>query len=92
MEQLQINDHYKILKINYPAGKNIDKHFATSDAFIMVLSGKALLIFDEETIELSPTFSYSIPAKKLHLLKIIDDFSAYVVLANDAEIKFIDPS
>ena len=46
MEQLQINDHYKILKINYPAGKNMDKHFATSDAFIIVLSGKALLIFN----------------------------------------------
>ncbi len=91
MEQLQINDHYKILRVQYEAGKNMPRHFASSDAFILVTTGRALLIFNDETVELKPHSPFSIKAKRPHILKVIDDFEAYIVLANDAEIEFSSP-
>lgn len=90
MQQLQINDHYKILHVQFEAGKNMPRHFASSDAFILVTTGKALLIFNDETVELTPQHPFSIAAKRPHMLKIIDDFEAHIVLANNASIEFLD--
>lgn len=40
MKELETNDHYKVLKVELPAGTNMPRHFATSDAFVIVESGK----------------------------------------------------
>lgn len=88
MQQLQINDHYKVVKVEMPAGVNMPQHYATSDAFVMVESGNALLIYKNETCELKQGSSLSIPSHEPHILKVIEDFKAYIVLANDALITY----
>lgn len=89
MKQLQITEYYKVVKVEFAAGHSMPRHVATSDAFLIVESGKALLIFEKETVELSKGVTQPIPANEQHMLKIIDDFKAYIVLANEAKINFI---
>jgi quercetin dioxygenase-like cupin family protein len=89
MKEIETNDHYKILKVELPAGTNMPRHFATSDAFVIVESGNALFICKGETCELKKGSNFSIPARELHILKVIEDFKAYIVLANDALITFV---
>jgi quercetin dioxygenase-like cupin family protein len=86
MKQIESNDHYKILKVEILAGGNMPRHFATSDAFIMVESGNALLVCKGETCELKRGSTVSIPSHEPHLLKVIEDFRAFVVLASNATI------
>ncbi|HEY8784172.1 MAG TPA: cupin domain-containing protein [Mucilaginibacter sp.] len=88
MKEIEANDHYKVLKVELPAGTNMPRHFATSDAYVIVESGKALFICKSETCELKKGSNLSIPAHEPHILKVIEDFKAYIVLANDALITF----
>jgi quercetin dioxygenase-like cupin family protein len=88
MQELQKNDHYKIIGIEISAGTNMPRHFTTSDAYVIVESGNALLIYKSETSELKKGMSLSIPSHEPHLLKVIEDFKAYIVLANDAVITY----
>lgn len=91
MKQLQITDHYKVVKVEFAAGQSMPRHIATSDAFLIVESGKALLIFEKETFELNQGVTQSIPANEEHMLKIIDDFKGYIILANESNINFFKP-
>jgi quercetin dioxygenase-like cupin family protein len=88
MEELQRNDHYKVISIEIPAGTNMPRHFATSDAYVIVESGNALLVYKGETTELRKGSNLSIPSHEPHLFKVIEDFKAYIVLANDAVITY----
>jgi len=88
MKEIEKNDHYKILTVELPAGANMPRHTATSDAYIIVESGNALLIFKGETYELNKGSNMTIPSLEPHLLKVIGDFKAFVVLAKDAVIDF----
>ena len=69
MEELTKNNQYRIIKIELPAGTNMPRHFATSDAFIMVESGSALLIYKGETFELCAGANQSIAAHEEHILE-----------------------
>ncbi|MEO6849124.1 MAG: cupin domain-containing protein [Mucilaginibacter sp.] len=88
MQELQKNDHYKIIAVELSAGTNMPRHVSTSDAYIIVESGNALLIYRGETYELTPGSNMSIPSHEPHILKVIEDFKAYLVLANDAMITY----
>jgi quercetin dioxygenase-like cupin family protein len=88
MVELQTNDHYKVARIELPAGTNMPRNFATSDAYLIVESGNALLIYKGETLELVNGTNFSIPAHEPHILKVISDFKAFIVLANDAKITY----
>lgn len=88
MQELKKNSHYKILQVELPAGTNMPRHYATSDAFIIVQSGSALLILNGETAELVQYSTISIPSHEPHILKVIQDFKALVVMANDATINY----
>jgi len=92
MKQLHITDHYKVVQVNFAAGHSMPRHVATSDAFLIVESGKALLIFEKETVELSQGTTQPIPANEEHMLKIIDDFKGYIVMANESKINFSKPN
>lgn len=89
MKEIETNDHCKVLKVELLAGTNMPRHFATSDAYVIVESGNALFICRGETCELKTGSNLSIPAHEPHILKIIEDFKAYIVLANDALITFV---
>lgn len=88
MEELTKNNQYRIIKIELPAGTNMPRHFATSDAFIMVESGSALLIYKGETFELYAGANQSIAAHEEHILKVVEDFKALLVLGSDAVITY----
>jgi quercetin dioxygenase-like cupin family protein len=77
--------------VEFAAGHSMPGHVATSDAFLIVESGKAFLIFEKETFELSQVSTQSIPAHKERMLKIIDDFKGYTVVANESKINFSKP-
>jgi len=55
-----------------------------------VESGNALLIYSGECQELNKGDNICIPAPEQHIFKIIEDFKAYVVMPNDAQIKYPD--
>jgi len=88
MKIIEKNDHYKIIAVELHAGNNMPRHFSTSDAYIIVEYGNALLIFKDETYELNAGSGMAIPSRQPHLLKVISDFKALVVLAKDAVIDF----
>ncbi|NHA02649.1 cupin domain-containing protein [Mucilaginibacter sp. HC2] len=88
MKELERNDHYQVLEVELPAGTNMPRHFATSDAFVIVESGNALLICKGETSELVKGSTLSIPSYEPHILKVIQDFKAMIVMAGDAVIEY----
>lgn len=88
MKELEKNNHYQILKVDLPAGTHMPRHFATSDAFVVVESGNALLICKNETSELVKGSTLSIPSHEPHILKVIQDFKALIVMAGDAVITY----
>jgi len=88
MKQLEKNHHYQVLKVELPAGTNMPCHFATSEAFVIVESGNALLIYKNEMSELVKGSTLLIPSHEPHILKVIQDFEALVVIAGDAVITY----
>ncbi|GAB2977522.1 hypothetical protein GCM10027049_10850 [Mucilaginibacter puniceus] len=88
MQEIEKNEHYKVVKIEFPAGMNMPRHSATSDAFLIVETGEALLVYKGDTYELASGAYQTIPAFEPHLLKVISDFKAYIILAKDAEINY----
>lgn len=88
MIELVKNNHYKIVKVELPAGTNMPRHFANSDAFVIVEAGSALLIYKGETYELSAGTHLSIISHEEHILKVVEDFKALIVLARDAVITY----
>ena len=88
MQELEKNGCYQILQVELPAGTSMPRHYATSDAFVIVESGNALLICKGETAELVKGSKLSIPSHEPHILKVIQDFKALVVMAGDAVITY----
>ena len=88
MEELIKNDYYKIFKVELPAGTNMPRHFATSDAFVIVEAGSALLIYKGETCELHAGSNLCIASHEEHILKVVEDFKALIVLSKDGVITY----
>ena len=65
------------------------QHQATSDAFIIVQEGSGKIIFSDNEVELQQGSPQLIPANKKHRLQVLDAFTACVILAPDAAIKFL---
>lgn len=89
MHELLKNENYKVVKVEFAAGTNMPRHLATSEAFVIVESGEALLVYKGETNELGPGSTEAIPANEPHLLKVTSDFKAFIILANNAEIHYV---
>lgn len=88
MQELERNDNYKVLRIELSAGTNMPRHFATSEAFVIVESGNALLICKGETSELVKGSTLTIPSHEPHILRVIQDFKAMIVLGSEAVITY----
>ena len=89
MKQLFSNSHYKVLEVSLNNGESMLLHKATSDAFIIVKKGAGKIIFVDREIQLMQGATQLIPANEQHQLTINDDFNACIILASQAEIKFI---
>lgn len=72
--------YHKILKVNIAAGEVMQEHYSTSDAFIIVMNGKARLVFQNKQIDLAADSTFMIPGLKLHSLEVLEDLQAYFIL------------
>ena len=88
MNEVFHNNRYRILNVSIPGGQNMPSHHATSDAFVIVLEGEALLILGDETIELHAGSQQAIPSGQQHILRVVADFKACIVMEAGAEIDF----
>ncbi|MFD2146121.1 hypothetical protein [Mucilaginibacter antarcticus] len=76
------------IDIAYAAGTNMPRHIATSDAYLVIEQGSALLIYADTKQELDPGIVTLIPANEQHMLKVIDDLKGYILLTKEATIKY----
>ena len=88
MEEIHKNAVYKVLQVSLPQGQIMPRHFASSDAFIIVEKGEAILSLPTKTVTLLAGTTFPIPAEEPHTLEILADFRAHVILAADAFIQF----
>lgn len=87
IEQVFSDDNHQILKAELPAGGIMPQHHATSDAFVIIVKGKAELIFDDRKSVLASGSTFLIPGGRSHRLEVNEDFQAYIILAPHAGIE-----
>jgi len=80
----------KVLKAEVAAGKDMPEHYATSEAFVMVVKGEGELHIDGEKRVLQEGSTITIPDGKAHSMHILRDFQAFIVLSGDGEITFVN--
>ena len=90
MNKLFGNSHYKVMNVALKPGESMPLHKTTSDAFIIVKTGLARLIFSDKEVELQQGSTAVIPAHKEHQLQVKDAFNAYIIFAAEGEIKFLN--
>ncbi|GGG27722.1 cupin domain-containing protein [Pontibacter amylolyticus] len=90
MKEIHANASYKVLSVNLAKGEEMPRHYASSDAFLVIREGKAVLKLQEREVELGSGSTLHIPAKEPHSLHVLEDFAATVVLAAGAQINFIN--
>lgn len=87
MQTVLADKNHQVLKVEFPAGSVMPEHHASSDAFIILVKGKATVVFNDSKKDLTAGESFLIPERKKHRLEINEDFMAYVVLGPDAAIE-----
>jgi len=88
MKELLKTSGYKITQIEFAAGTQMPRHSADHDAYLVVETGNALLIFKEEKFELETGSFLKIPANEQHILKVIKDFKAILILGIESSITY----
>jgi quercetin dioxygenase-like cupin family protein len=87
IEKVFAGGRYQVLKAELPAGGVMPEHYATSDAFVIIVKGKAEIIFENGKSEISGGGTFLIPEKRPHRLEIRENFEAYILLASGATIE-----
>ena len=90
MKQLTGNAAYKVLQVSLATGEEMPRHFATSDAFIIVEKGEAVVRFTDQEVVLQAGSTLNIPATKPLELIVKQDFRSHVILAGNSSIQFSD--
>lgn len=90
LSTLGIGKEYKILTVTGVEGSMMPLHLSTREAVIIVIRGKAVLSISNKEIHLKPNHVSIIPAMQSHSILIQEYFEAYVIMADDSEIKFIN--
>jgi|GEM_PF-628140 quercetin dioxygenase-like cupin family protein len=91
IEQIFGDAYRTILKATIPAGTSVPPHCATSDAFLIVSRGTAVLDFQVRQVTLTEGTTFLIPESREHALQVLDDFEAYIVLAGGGKISWKHP-
>lgn len=90
MKEIHANAAYKVLSVTLAKGEEMARHYASSDAFLVIREGKGILKLPEREVELQPGTTLAIPANEPHSMHVLKGLAATVVLSSDAYIKFID--
>jgi quercetin dioxygenase-like cupin family protein len=88
MAPLHLGDHFKVLEVSANAAAEMPLHYCTSEAVINIHEGRAILIIDGEEKEMLPGMCVVLPANKVHSLKVVEAFKAFVTMAREASIQF----
>ena len=88
IENVPSDGNHLILKAEFSAGKAMPEHYATCDAFVIMTKGKIVITIEGQKNEVSTGEIFKIPANKTHILEVIDDFKAYIIMKPDGEIKY----
>ena len=78
----------KVFEVSGKTGMVMPQHHSTLEAVVTIKSGKANLIFKDSEFLLQTGTSFLIPAGKSHVLEILEDLQAVVVMLVDSELKF----
>lgn len=89
IEKIFADEYHQVIKAELPAGSLMAEHYATSEAFVIIVKGKATLIFKDGKYEIEGGNTFLVPARKLHKLEIHEFFLAYIILAPKASIESI---
>lgn len=90
MKEIHANTAYKILSIALAKGEKMPEHYASSDAVLILEKGKVKLHLPERDVMLAQGDTFHITASAPHSLQVLEDFSAFVVLAAGAQVRFTD--
>ncbi|GAA4423503.1 hypothetical protein GCM10023188_02390 [Pontibacter saemangeumensis] len=90
MKEIYANATFKVLKVTLAGGEEMPRHYASSDAFLIPEKGKARLQLPDREVVLEQGATFHVLDSEPHSLQVLEDFSAFVVLAAGAEIKFTD--
>ena len=88
MKEIHTNATFKVLKVTLARGEEMPRHYASSDAFLIPEKGKARLQLADREVVLEQGGTCHIPDSEPHTLRVLEDFSAFVVMAAGAEIEF----
>jgi len=89
IDKIYSDAFHQVLKAQIPAGGSMPEHYATSDAFVIIVSGEARIVFKDRDCTLRAGNTFLIPGNKQHNLQVIDDFEAYILLAPAATIELV---
>lgn len=78
------------MKVILAQGQHMPRHFASSDAFLIIEKGQAQLSLPDKEVMLVQGTTFQVPAGVPHTLQVLADFEAFVVLAANANILFTD--
>lgn len=79
MKEIYGNASYKVLRLALASGETMPRHFAASDAFIIVEKGQAKVNFQDRSTALATGDTLHIPAREPHSLLASEDFKAVVI-------------
>lgn len=80
MKEIHGNGTYRVLKLSLASGETIPRHFAATDAFVIVEKGKAEVVFPDRSAALAPGDTLHIPGREPHSLTASEDFTALLIL------------
>lgn len=83
-------DQFKTFRVRVAAGDRIPRHQATEDAYLVVVQGLARLQFDHSELMLQQGSATYIPPQFPHQLDVIEDLTAYLFLAADGDLDFLE--
>ncbi|MHC2993538.1 hypothetical protein OB13_18855 [Pontibacter sp. HJ8] len=89
MKEIHANASYKVLTVSLAKGEEMPRHYATSDACLVIREGKGMLKLQEREVVLEAGATLVIPANEPHSLQIQENFAATVILAAGAQINFL---
>ena len=81
MKEICRGGFHKVLQARISAGECMEEHYATSDTFVVVINGRAKLIFQDLVVDLTAGSTFLIPGLKPHSLEVFQDLEAYFTLA-----------
>lgn len=88
MKEIHANGSFKVLRVALAEGEEMPRHYASSDAFLIVEKGKGKLLLPGREVMLEAGATLHIPANEPHSLQVLEDFSSFVVLSAEAKIEF----